>query len=153
MVCDKIVVVAICWQHIGQTMGLPAYFPEDLPNLRIFYAISKLRKAGVNDTSLTHFYQSRIIPIITYVAPMWYPLISQCDRERLEKYQRLCLRIILLHVDGTETRLAMTGLDDIKGEGNFQNSFSWLNTGPPLLPKYIGEKAHNAPKVKLLALK
>ena len=36
-----------------------------------------------------------------------------------------------------------------KGEGNFQNNLSCLNTGPPLFPKYIGEKAHNAPKVKL----
>ena len=40
-----------------------------------------------------------------------------------------------------------------KGEGNFQNNLCWFNTGPPLLPKYIGEKAHNAPKVELLALK
>ena len=37
-------------------------------------------------------------------------------------------------------------INEIKGEGNFQTDFSGLNTGPPLLPKYIGEKAHNAPK-------
>ena len=42
------------------------------------------------------------------------------------------------------------GLDyRLKGEGNFQNNLSWFKSSPPLLPKYIGEKAHNAPKVKL----
>ena len=41
---------------------------------------------------------------------------------------------------------------DIKEEGNFQNNLSWFKWNPPLLPKYIGEKAHNAPKAKLLAL-
>ena len=41
----------------------------------------------------------------------------------------------------------------LKGEGNFQNNLPGFNTGPPLLLKYIGEKAHNALKVKLLAFK
>ena len=99
---------------LDQHMRFSAHVDSIIEKCRpAFHAISKLRKAGVNDTSLAHFYQSRILPIITYAAPMWYPLISQCDRERLEKYQRLCLRIILPHVDDTETRLAMTGLDDI----------------------------------------
>ena len=50
-------------------------------------------------------------------------------------------------------KLKETGLKYLKGEVNFQNNLSWLNTGPPLFSKYIGEKAHNAPKVKLSALK
>ena len=41
---------------------------------------------------------------------------------------------------------------EIKGEGNFQNNLSWFNISPPLLPKYIGEKAYNAPNIKLFAL-
>ena len=99
---------------LDQHMRFSAHVDSIIEKCRpAFHAISKLRKAGVNDTSLAHFYQSRILPIITYAAPMWYPLISQCDRERLEKYQRLCLRIILPYVDDTGTRLAMTSLDDI----------------------------------------
>ena len=41
----------------------------------------------------------------------------------------------------------------IKREGNFQNNLSPFNFAPSLLSKYIGEKAHNPPKAKLLALK
>ena len=33
------------------------------------------------------------------------------------------------------------GAASIKGEGNFQNNLCWFNTGPPILPKYISEKA------------
>ena len=33
----------------------------------------------------------------------------------------------------------------LKGEGNYQHTLSWVNSSPPLLPKYIDEKAHNAP--------
>ena len=41
----------------------------------------------------------------------------------------------------------------LKGEGNFQKNLSWFNSRPPVLLKCIGEKAPNALKVKLLALK
>ena len=78
-----------------------------------FHAISKLRKAGVDDSSLALFYKSRITPLLSYAAPAWYPMISKQDRERLEKYQRLCLRVILPNVTHTDERQQITGIDDI----------------------------------------
>ena len=41
----------------------------------------------------------------------------------------------------------------VKGKGNFQINLSWCNSSPPLFQNFFGEKAHNAPEVKLLALK
>ena len=69
-----------------------------------FHAITKLRKAGVKNDSLCTFYKSRIVPLLTYAAPAWYPNISLNDQEKLEKYQRLCLRIMLPNIDGSENR-------------------------------------------------
>ena len=78
-----------------------------------FHAMSKLRKAGVDDAGLTMFYKSRIVPLIIYAAPSWYPLLSVTDKERLEKYQRHCLRMIYPYLDDTNSRLCQSGLDDI----------------------------------------
>ena len=78
-----------------------------------FHAICRLRKAGVNSASLAYFYQSRIVPLLTYASPCWFPLICKSDSERLERYQRHCLRVIYPELDNTDTRLETTGLDDI----------------------------------------
>ena len=78
-----------------------------------FHAICKLRKAGVNNQSLIMFYKARIIPLLTYAAPCWYPLLGINDKERLEKYQRHCLRIIYPFHDSSNSRLTCAGLKTI----------------------------------------
>ena len=74
-----------------------------------FHSICKLRKAGVNDSSLTLFYKARIIPLI-YAAPCWYPLLGKTDKERHEKYQRHCLRLIYPNLENSASRLDTAGL-------------------------------------------
>ena len=71
-----------------------------------FHALVQLKKSGIAPPSLALFYHSRIVSILTYAAPCWYPHTSNHDREKLEKYQRLCLRIILPNETSYENRLA-----------------------------------------------
>ena len=70
-----------------------------------FHGIINLKKAGLKTDSLALFYRARILPILSYGAPAWYPFISKDNKDKLEKYQRLCLRVILPFVDRYSDRL------------------------------------------------
>ena len=78
-----------------------------------FHALVQLKKAGVDMQSLAQFYRSRISPILTYAAPSWYPQITKTNREKLEKYQRLCLRIIAPFIDHYPDRLNVLNIAEI----------------------------------------
>ena len=69
------------------------------------HAITKLKKAGVRAPSLTLFYKARILSILTYAAPSWFPFIGKNDREKLENHQKMCLRLILPYSEHYEDRL------------------------------------------------
>ena len=45
-----------------------------------------------------------------YAAPCWYPLLGKTDKERLEKYQRHCLRLIFPNLENSASRLDTAGL-------------------------------------------
>ena len=78
-----------------------------------FHDIVMLKKAGVNTKSLGQFYVARVLSILTYAAPSWYPFISANDKGILEKYQRLCLRIILPEATSYEERLVALNLNEL----------------------------------------
>ena len=63
-------------------------------SIRIIHAITKLRKAGVSSSSLALFYKARVLSILSYSAPSWFPFLNQHDKEKLENHQKLCLRVI-----------------------------------------------------------
>ena len=71
-----------------------------------FHALVQLRRTGVTPSGPLLFYCSRIRSILTYAAPCWFSYLSHQDRDKLERYQRLCLRIILPHEDCYSKRLA-----------------------------------------------
>ena len=70
-----------------------------------FHAIVTLKKAGVKPHSLAQVYRARVWSIISCAAAAWYPFISAHDKEMLEKYQRLCLRVIFHHLENYNERL------------------------------------------------
>ena len=63
--------------------------------------------------SLPQFYRSRISPILTYAATGWYPQITKTNREKLEKYQQLCLHIIAPFIDHYPDRLNVLNIAEI----------------------------------------
>ena len=81
-----------------------------------FHAIIRLKKAGLTPTNLVLFYKSRIVSILTYCSPSWYPYISGNDKTKLERYERLCLRIILPNIDSYDEQLGLLNLSPINAQ-------------------------------------
>jgi hypothetical protein len=78
-----------------------------------FHALVNLRKAGVGEIGLGQFYKARVLSVLSYAAPRWYPFINKHEKEKLEKYQRLCLRIISPQLEQYSDRLAHLGVVEI----------------------------------------
>jgi hypothetical protein len=78
-----------------------------------FHALVQLKKSGINNPGLSLFFKARILPILCYAAPCWYPHITNGDKLKLERYQRLCLRIIAPFANRHEDRLTQLNICDI----------------------------------------
>ena len=52
------------------------------------HAIIQLKKIGVTSISLCRFYQSRVLSILAYAAPSWFPYLSKNHEEKLERLQK-----------------------------------------------------------------
>ena len=79
---------------------------------QFYNAIIRLRKVGVSTSSLVTFYRSRILSVISYAAPSWFPYLSKGDKEILERPLRLCLRVILPWLEHYDERLAALNLTE-----------------------------------------
>ena len=60
---------------------------------RIFF-LKQLRRAGVPQSNLLHFYTGVIRPVLEYAAPVWNHLLSKSQIDQIEAIQRRALRII-----------------------------------------------------------
>ena len=78
-----------------------------------FHALVQLKRAGGNSAGLLAFYKSRIVSVLSYGAPAWFPHITKHAKERLSRYEKLCLKIIYPSSDSYDYRLAASGLTDI----------------------------------------
>ena len=78
-----------------------------------YHAIVRLKRAGVSAHSLGMFYKSRVLSILSYAAPAWFPYLADKDKEVLEKYQRLCLRVILPQLENYDERLQQLNIDSV----------------------------------------
>ena len=50
------------------------------------HGLIKLGKAGVRSHSLDLFYKARILSVLSYAAPCWFPHTSQNDKVQLERF-------------------------------------------------------------------
>ena len=62
-------------------------------NARLFL-MRKLKTFGLNNDGLKTFYVSNIRSVMSYAAPAWYTLLSNTNKQRLERLQRSATRII-----------------------------------------------------------
>jgi len=58
------------------------------------YFLKQLRRAGVPQSNLLHFYTEVIRPVLEYAAPVWNHLLSKSQIDQIEAIQRRALRII-----------------------------------------------------------
>ena len=57
------------------------------------------------------YYQTKVIPILTYACPAWYMYIIEESKTKLERHQSMCLRIIYPNVKSYTTRLQLASID------------------------------------------
>ena len=72
------------------------------------HGLLTLKRHRVNKTSLVKYYQSQIVPILTYSAPAWYSYTTQHSKDMLERHQSLCLRLIYPNISSYNERLIVT---------------------------------------------
>ena len=63
-------------------------------NARI-YLLVRLKRIGMSKKGLTTYYVTLIRPLLVYGATAWFSILSQHNKDRLEKIQRAATRIIL----------------------------------------------------------
>ena len=62
-----------------------------------------------HDTYYQYCTQERAIP--NYVETGWFPYLSNTDKDKLERLQRLCLRVMLPDIDNYDQRLSHLNLE------------------------------------------
>ena len=63
------------------------------------YFLKQLRRAGVPQSNLLHFYTGVIRPVLEYAAPVWNHLLSKSQIDQIEAIQRRALRIIYTYTN------------------------------------------------------
>ena len=58
------------------------------------YFLKQLRRAGIPQAQLLHFYTAVIRPVLEYAAPVWNHLLNKTQIDQIEAIQRRALRII-----------------------------------------------------------
>ena len=56
--------------------------------------LKQLRRAGVPQAQLLHFYTGVIRPVLKYAAPVWNHFLTKTQTDQIEAIQRRALRII-----------------------------------------------------------
>ena len=77
------------------------------------HAMIKLKRSGVNPSSLALFYRARILSVLSYSAPCWYPHVSDNGKNKLERYQKYCTRLIIHDEEDYDNRLSILKLSEL----------------------------------------
>ena len=106
------------------------------------HAIIRFRKVGVSTPSLVTFYRSKILSVISYAAPSWFPYLSKGDKERLERLQKSYLRVMLPYVECYDEQLAALSLTSATWRLSRQRCLKYVELQPSTspLPKFRFEQ-------------
>lgn len=77
------------------------------------YALVTLKRYGLDQASLLRFYVANIRPALCYAAPAWYCFLGETLKDRLEKVQRYCFRIIYTDMSYSSA-ISLSGVLTIK---------------------------------------
>ena len=58
------------------------------------YFLKQLKRGGVPQNQLLHFYTAVIRPVLEYAAPVWHHLINRTQAHQLESVQKRAIHII-----------------------------------------------------------
>ena len=102
-------------RFLGVTLDSHLNFAEHVSSVtlsakRRIYGLVILKRSGVGLQSILHMYVSQIIPALAYAAPSWYPMINQQQIDKIERVQKLALRICMPDKEHYSDRLAAAGI-------------------------------------------
>jgi hypothetical protein len=92
------VMVALLTRYVEQSHISNVDQVVSKANCRLYF-LRQLKIFGMDSCGLRIFYCSNIRTILSYASPAWYFLLSDKDKERLDKVQRTATRIILPELD------------------------------------------------------
>jgi len=64
------------------------------------YFLKQLKRAGLSNSHLLHFYITVIRPVLEYCAPLWHYALTKAQSESLEAVQKRAIRIIQISTHG-----------------------------------------------------
>jgi len=64
------------------------------------YLLKQLKRAGLSNSHLLHFYITVIRPVLEYCAPLWHYALTKAQSESLEAVQKRAFRIIHISTHG-----------------------------------------------------
>ena len=120
---------------LGVTMDMHLKFTLHIDTLigksrAAVHGLLTLKRKGVTPSTLTKYYQACIFPILTYASPAWHSHLSQNSKDKLERHQSLCLKLIHPTMPSYTERLqAVADLDFVKGgsiSARSAENFFWL---------------------------
>ena len=81
------------------------------------YFLKHLKRAGLTQLHLLHFYLSVIRPVLEYASPLWHPTLTKSQSDRLEAVQRRALNIIFCCTSATPYifTLALADISSLQG--------------------------------------
>ena len=77
------------------------------------HALISLKKSGVDQRGLVIFYCAVIRSLLTYAVPGWFPYLPSFAIDKLERRQKLCLRIIYPDVQHYIERLRLAHIEEL----------------------------------------
>ena len=71
------------------------------------HAMVKLKRSRVNPSALALCYRARILLVLSYSAPCWYPHVSVNGKLNLKGIKKYCSRLIIHDEDNHDKRLSI----------------------------------------------
>eukprot|EP00918_Siedleckia_nematoides_P017527 GHVU01037716.1.p1 GENE.GHVU01037716.1~~GHVU01037716.1.p1 ORF type:complete len:104 (-),score=2.48 GHVU01037716.1:205-516(-) len=87
------------------------------PGLKL--TLVTLKRYGLDQASLLRFYVANIRPALCYAAPAWYYFLGDTLKDRLEKVQRHCFRIMYTDMSYSSA-ISLSGVPTLKDFMNQQ---------------------------------
>ena len=94
--CKMSVRPSVTRRYSVETAKISSFFHRRVYNVLVFhtkpskrlYFLKQLKRAGVPQNQLLHFYTAVIRPVLEYAAPLWHHLINRTQAQQLESIQK-----------------------------------------------------------------
>ena len=102
-----------CTSHFRQQIPNRARVPGINHLQQALDCTSNYKRSGVNPSALALFYRARILSVLSYSAPCWYPHVLDNGKTKLGRHQKYCTRVIIHYEEDYDNRLSILKLSKL----------------------------------------